>query len=208
MKRKLVILVVMTLVMALVGCGGAPVAPPVGSVSSSSSAGDEQPQPPAPSNAPSTMSGNPNRLLSIRAVGLGPDGYVAFENFTDVPVSLTGTHLCQGSTCAALPDAVIEAGEIGIVALGSGSGLDNVVASSVNVGELRPSDGEIALFASDTVSAAELLNYLEWGSTPHELTGMAIEAGLWHEGSYAPTSATATRLYRIVESGLWVFDAP
>jgi hypothetical protein len=47
---------------------------------------------------------------------------------------------------------------------------------------------------------------MQWGSTPHELTGLAIDAGLWLEGGYAPTSEKATRLFRVKETGLWLFE--
>jgi len=37
------------------------------------------------------------------------------------------------------------------------------------------------------------------------MTPLAITAGLWMNGSFAPTSANATRLYR-ADTGLWLFD--
>lgn len=208
MRRKLSIFGMVMVFLILAACGGQPGAPPVDQASDSGTAGNVPEGSTSASNAPQRMSAGANSFVAIREVGLGPEGYVAFENFTDVPVSMEGTYLCQGDACSALPDAVIEPGEIGIVAVGRGSGLGNVIASNANVGELRPADGEIALFVSETVSADELLNYLQWGSTPHELTEIAIEAGLWREGSYAPASETATRLYRVEESGLWLFEAP
>jgi hypothetical protein len=33
-----------------------------------------------------------------------------------------------------------------------------------------------------------------------------VDAGLWFDTSYAPTSQNATRLYRVEESGLWLFE--
>jgi hypothetical protein len=35
---------------------------------------------------------------------------------------------------------------------------------------------------------------------------VAIDAGLWIKGSFAPTADNATRLFRN-EGGLWLFDA-
>ena len=146
-------------------------------------------------------------FLAINEIGLGPEGYISLTNFTNVPVTTKGLYLCQGKDCFALPDAVIEAGETGRVAVGEGKGLENVVASKATIGELKPSDGEVALFASDKFDEPKaMLVYLQWGSTPHALTKLAVEAGLWIETGYAPTSPNATRLYRVPESGLWLFE--
>jgi len=53
-----------------------------------------------------------------------------------------------------------------------------------------------------------MLVYLQWGSTPHALTDLAVQAGLWIKTGYAPTTSNATRLYKVAESGLWLFDEP
>ena len=106
-----------------------------------------------------------------------------------------------------LPDAVVAAGETVRVAAGDGEGLDDVVASGATFGELRRPDGEMALFNSQaTDDPAALMLYVQWGSTPHELTDLAIGRGLWLEGSFAPSGENASRLWRIEESGLWVWE--
>lgn len=156
---------------------------------------------------PVTVSGTTGSFFSINEIGLGPDGYVALTNFTDVSVSTAGLILCQGTDCFELPDSEVVAGETALVAVGDGSGLESVIATGATLGELRPSDGEIAIFASENYDDPKaILVYLQWGSTPHELTPVAVEAGLWFETSYAPSSANATRLYRVEESGLWLFE--
>jgi hypothetical protein len=142
-------------------------------------------------------------------VGLGPEGFISLTNFTDVPASLTGLYLCQGAECFELPDEVVDPGATVRVAVGDGSGLENVVATGASIGELPRADGEIALYDStDIENPKAMLTYLQWGSTPHDFTAIAVEAGLWIESGYAPSSGTATRLFKIEESGLWVYDAP
>ena len=146
-------------------------------------------------------------FFAINEVGLGPDGYVSLTNFTDVPVTLAGLYLCQRPNYIELPDVLVEAGATVRVALGDGAGLENVVVTNASLGDLNPSDGEIAIYTSrDFDDSAAIIEYLEWGSTPHGRTNVAIAAGLWPEGSFAPTSATATRLFRVPESGLWLFE--
>ena len=165
------------------------------------------PQAPTATLAPLAQKSQSGSFFAINEIGLGPEGYVALTNFTGVPVSLGGLYLCQGGDCFALPDEVVEGDETVQVAAGDGEGLQNVIATEATYGELRPADGEIALFKSEqTDDPQALLVYLQWGSSPHGLTDVAVEAGLWVGTSFAPTSPNATRLFRVPESGLWLFD--
>lgn len=143
-------------------------------------------------------------VFSIDDVGLGSDGWVTLLNFTDQPQSLLGHTLCQGDDCVDLPDTTIEPGARARVALGDGAGLSGVVVTGAALGGLEASDGEIAMYI-DEGGGDQLVNYMEWGSTPHARSDDAVAAGLWVEGAYAPTDANATRLYR-QPGGLWVFD--
>ena len=143
--------------------------------------------------------------LEINGVGLGEDGWVALNNYTDQAASLKGLFLCQPPVCVELPDVEVAAETTAIVALGNGDDLQNVVVADAGL-TLSPPNGELALFAGDdTGDSSKIRSYLEWGSEPHEATSVAIEAGLWIEGSYAPTSDGATRLFRSDE-GLWLFE--
>ena len=145
--------------------------------------------------------------FDIRELGVGDQGWVALTNFTSEPGKLAGLFLCQAQACFALPDENVPSGETVRIAVGNGAGVDNVIAKNAAFGELKSSDGEIALTTSSNPQRPEqILFYLQWGSTPHELTKLAIEAGLWLEGGYAPTSAKATRLFRVPDTGLWLFE--
>jgi hypothetical protein len=145
-------------------------------------------------------------LFAINEIGLGPNGYVSLTNFTDQPVSLGGLALCQGDTCFDLPGVNVPAGSTIRIALGDGVGLENVVVTKAALGGLQPENGEIGLYTgSGAAGPKAMLTYLQWGSTPHQNTEAAIQAGLWLEGAFAPTSAQAKRLYR-TEAGLWLFE--
>ena len=143
--------------------------------------------------------------FEINEVGLGDDGWVALRNYTDEPASLADLYLCQPPDCVALPDEEVPAETVAYVSVSSGDDLDNVVVTDAEL-TLAPPDGELALFSGDDTSDPEKIrSYLQWGSHPHEGTDVAIEAGLWIEGSYAPTSEAATLLFRSDE-GLWLFE--
>jgi hypothetical protein len=158
-----------------------------------------------PSSSPSRVDSGASRFFAIDEVGLGPDGYITLLNYTDVAASLDELYLCQPPTCVDLPDVVVEPGEVARIAVGDGAGLDDVAMTDAPLA-LEPADGEIAIYESEDVSDPTKIHaYLEWGSTPHEATRVAIEAGLWRDGSYAPSSPDATRLYQ-TDANLWVFD--
>jgi hypothetical protein len=160
-----------------------------------------------PTRESAKVSSGTGTFFSINEIGLGSKGFVALTNFTDVSASLEGLYLCQGSDCFELPDVAVDPDETVRIAVGDGSGHEGVVATRATFGDLQPSDGEIALYASQELEdPKEMLVYFQWGSTPHELTQVAIEAGLWVEGGYGPSSENATRLYKVPESGLWLFE--
>ena len=99
-------------------------------------------------NVTATPRSGSGTLFAINEVGLGPDGYITLTNFTDQPASLGGLFLCQGAKCFELPNTEVAPGKTVRIAVGNGDGLDGVIASGATIGELRPSDGEIALYAS------------------------------------------------------------
>ena len=155
--------------------------------------------------APSSNAADVSRYFSIEEIGLGPNGYVTLLNYTDASASLDTLYLCHASRCADLPDVVVGPGEIARIAVGDGAGLEKVAMMGAGL-DLPPLDGEIAVYASkDVRNSNDVRAYLEWGSTPHELTTVAIEAGLWLEGSYAPSGPNATRLWK-TDGNLWVWD--
>lgn len=160
--------------------------------------------PPTPS--PGVYGGDATRFFEISEVGLGPNGFVTLLNYTDQDATLDGLRLCQPPACADLPDVLVPSGSVARIAVADGSGIESVVMERAGL-ELSPANGELALFADGELDDPDALrSYLEWGSTPHVATSVAVAAGLWREGSYAPSGADATRLYR-TEANLWVFDA-
>jgi hypothetical protein len=192
MNRSAVTLLVSALLVA-VACNA--------TVSPSPSPGASQPGSPAPSSD----AGDVARYFSIDEVGLGPDGYVTLLNYTEVAASLDRVFLCQDDHCVDLPDVVVDAGHEARIAVGSGEGLEDVAMTNADL-DLPPADGEVAVFSSETLTDAGAMRaYLQWGSTPHTLTGVAVEAGLWIATAYAPTGPNATRLWK-TDANLWVWD--
>ena len=130
---------------------------------------------------------------------------MTLRNYTDVPGSLDALYLCQTSGCADLPDTVVEPGGLARIAVGDGTGVDEVVMTGAII-ELTPADGEFGLYVSEDIrDTADLRAYLQWGLTPHALTEVADAAGLWRKSGFAPSGPAATRLWK-TEANLWVWD--
>ena len=167
---------------------------------------EETPSSQAESSAPSSGAGDVSWFFSIEEIGLGPEGYVTLHNFTGASANLDSLFLCQSNGCADLPDVVVQPGESARIAVGDGTGLENVVMTNAKL-DLAPADGEVAVYHSEDPSdPTQLRAYLQWGSTPHELTKVAVEAGLWRESGYAPSGPNGTRLWK-TDANLWVWDS-
>lgn len=143
-------------------------------------------------------------VFTIASVGLGPDGYVELRNFSSVAASLKGLFLCQPPECFELPDVEVAAGESAFVAASERTDLPSVATTWPEM-TLSPADGELGIYVSEETDDRNAVRaYMQWGSSPHNGTETAIEAGFWVEG-FAPSSENATRLFQN-EGGLWLFD--
>ncbi|HEY4668225.1 MAG TPA: hypothetical protein VIH05_00465 [Tepidiformaceae bacterium] len=202
------IVLVVFAALALVACGSSdPESPtPAGETASATPEASSTAAPTAAGTATPHRGPGVGFYVSIEEVGLGPNGYVTIKNFTETAINIGDLYICQPPRCTRLPEAVMQPGTVGRIAVGDGAGIENVVAKNVPL-QLAPSDGEVAIFGSEKVDdPAAIRAYFEWGATPHAATAVAIKAALWVEGSFAPTGERATRLYR-TEANLWVWDS-
>jgi hypothetical protein len=152
------------------------------------------------------VSTGPAPVLHIIEVGFAPD-FVTLENYSDTTAGLGGRWLCDPPACFRLPELDVEAGATVRIALRSDDGVEDAVISNTGLGPLTRGNGELGLYASeDTGDLGAVQDYVEWGATPHQGTTSAVAAGLWREGSYAPSGDTAIRIFVDLETGLWLWD--
>jgi hypothetical protein len=121
-----------------------------------------QTQPSGP--LPSTPAGDVGRYFSNEEIGLGPQGWVTLHNYTSSPASLDTLFLCQPPSCVDLPDVVVEPEALARIAVGTGTGLEDVAMTGAAL-ELAPPDGEVALYSTDDTTDRSHLWAFSVGST-------------------------------------------
>lgn len=193
---KLLVATIAAVTAVTIGCAGQGVS--TSPVASSSPIGASTGRTPGPGDA--TWS------FTIEEIGVGSIGYVTLKNFSDLASSPDALFLCDADRCVDLPDVNVAPGDVIRIATGDGAGLENVVKTGAPL-DLPSADGEIALYVSkDVRDPTAMRYYVQWGSTPHALTDVAVAAHLSGTTTYAPSGPSATRLWRKPE-GVWVWDA-
>ena len=120
----------------------------------------------------------------LTSVSFGDGGMVVITNIGDEAGNLAGNFLCQRPSYFAIPDVEVPAG--GFVAISTGGSvflpppgaitIDEIAA----IGTLKPVDGEVGLYTSALFgSATDIISYVEWGSSGHGRSSVAVEAGIW-----------------------------
>lgn len=128
-------------------------------------------------------------LLVISRVVFGDGGYVSVSNVGGTGGSLDGWQLCQRPAYYAIGPVEVAPGETvhfttgGDVAELTGQ----VIDANGRFGRFSASGGEIALYAENAFgSASAIRSYVEWGSSDHGRSSVAVAAGIWTEGGFVP----------------------
>lgn len=123
----------------------------------------------------------------LTSVSLGEGGMIVITNVGDVTGNLTGHFLCQRPAYFAIPDVEVPPGQF--VAISTGGTVfqpppDAITIDQVaTIGTLRPDDGEVGLYDSGNFGAStDILSYVEWGSSGHGRSSVAVKAGIWSDG--------------------------
>jgi hypothetical protein len=127
----------------------------------------------------------------ISRVVFGDDGYVSITNVGASAGSLDGWQLCQRPAYFAIGSVEVAPGETVHFTMGSVEGLSGqVIESNGRFGRLSDSSGEMGLYADASFgSASSIRSYVEWGSSGHGRSSVAVAAGIWTEGGFVPVDA-------------------
>jgi len=160
-------------------------------------------QAPATTAAPTTTVAASTSGLQIIQVGFDTsfqEGWVLLQNTGNTPWNLTGHYLCQRPSYFALPDVTIPAGDIYWVGIGVDHDAPGVGANGA-VGTFDPDGGEVGLYSSSSFGDANaILSYVEWGSTGHGRSSVAVAAGIWEAGDFVTVPSDLTGAISVFDS--------
>jgi len=136
------------------------------------------------------------------------NGQVELLNVSNTTIDISNYWLCNfssGNRYQQISGTTIVCGNSLVLAPGEFV----TVQSSITIGT---ADGEMGLYNSSSFgSSAAMLDYVEWGFTGHGRSSVAVGAGIWTTGDFAPSFTTNTSLEYdgTGDSGSdWSVDAP
>ncbi|MCZ6505529.1 MAG: hypothetical protein O6834_06065, partial [Actinobacteria bacterium] len=120
----------------------------------------------------------------LTSISFGDGGMIVITNVGDATGNLAGHFLCQRPAYFGIPDVEVAPGQS--VAINTGGSVfqpppDAITIDQIaTIGTLSPGDGEVALYNSANFgSSADILSYVEWGSSGHGRSSVAVSAGIW-----------------------------
>lgn len=138
--------------------------------------------------------------LSLTRIVFIPTPYVTVTNVGNEPTDLGDHWLVAGAARHRLPALEMATGAT--VVIGIGEEPPPVITGTVAGFDLGPvlgpvlvEDGEMALFsAARFAEPAAMVDYVEWGSSGHRRSAVAVEAGLWEARAFVPVPPEAQAL--------------
>ena len=136
-----------------------------------------------------------NAKFVIGSVVFGAEGTIEVGNLGPDAGDLTGFWIAIHPYYLELPSAILAPGKALIVSLAEGADPDLVIPAAGLLPPLKSGSGEIGLYSSgDFGDPTVIIDYVEWGSTGHVRSAVAIAAGLWPEDQTIVIDGTPTGL--------------
>jgi hypothetical protein len=134
--------------------------------------------------------GSEEAVFVISRVVFGDEGYVSITNVGDAAGNLEGWQLCQRPGYYGIGSVAVAAGETVHFATGSAPDLPGqVIESNGRFGRFSAGGGEIGLYVDSSFgSASSIRSYVEWGSSDHGRSSVAVAAGIWTGGGFVPSA--------------------
>ena len=135
----------------------------------------------------------------ISSVTFGSERMVVITNIGESSGSLAGHFLCQRPAYWAFPDVEVAPGQSLAVSAG-GNTFDAppgalTLDEQASLGGLFASDGELGLYDSNSFgSSSSILSYVEWGSSGHGRSSVAVSAGIWPSGAFVETTPDSSSI--------------
>jgi len=193
MSRRTTTLTLLLVAFALVAaaCSSDPEAETSTTAAASTTEATAAPEATATTEAPTTteapatttseaMVDPPTAIFAITEVGFGSDGYIEITNISDSDASLDGYWVCQQPAYHQLAGPVAAGESI------------RFAAADSRYGSLDADGGAMGLYTSgDFGSSDAIVGYVAWGPSGHGRLQVAINAGVWTDGSTVDATGAA-----------------
>lgn len=138
--------------------------------------------------------------FALTQVVFGDSGYVVVTNIGSGTGDVGGHWICQRPAYLEIPSTELDPGQSVWIAAQTGDGLVPaqgavaVIPANRSLGAFDATSGEVALYTSSEFGDSTfIIDYVEWGSAGHGRASVAIEAGIWLDGTFVevPEEAVA-----------------
>lgn len=129
---------------------------------------------------------------------------------------LGGHWICRRPSYKQLPAFTLAPGDTVAIGLGDTpppelAGIAEGIGLGLVLGPITGADGEIGLFTGPNFDSADaIVDYVQWGSSGHGREAVAVEAGLWAEGTFVdvPVEAVSISSSGLIGAGVedWFAD--
>lgn len=136
-----------------------------------------------------------NARFVIGSIVFGESGTIEIGNLGPDAGDLTGYWIAIHPYYLEIPATIIGPGKAITVSVAAESDPELVIPAADLLPELKAGSGEIGLYLSgDFGDPDAIVDYVEWGSTGHTRSAVAIAAGLWPEDQTVVTDGSTTGL--------------
>lgn len=136
-----------------------------------------------------------NARFVIGSVVFGESGTIEIGNLGPDAGDLTGFWIAIHPFYLEIPSTIIAPGKAIIVSIAEEADTELVIPAAGLLPALKSGSGEIGLYSSGGFGDPDaMVDYVEWGSTGHVRSSVAIAAGLWPENQAIVIDGTATGL--------------
>lgn len=134
--------------------------------------------------------------FAIMEVFFGANAYLTIANIGLGSGKLGGFWLCQRPSYYEIPPVRLEPGEVVAIALGGDVpdqiGIAAVFDAGRELGRVVRRDGEVGLYKAPAFGDKDaIVDYVEWGSSGHGRSAVAVAAGIWVEDGFVPVPPEA-----------------
>lgn len=148
--------------------------------------------------------------LALTRIVFEPAAYALITNVGGSDAELGGLWLCRRPSYEELPAMTLAPGDTLLVGLGDTpppelAGLAGTVDLGPVLGPITGADGELGLYTGPTFGDPNaIVDYVQWGTAGHGRESVAVDAGIWAEGTFVEVPVEAVSISSAGTPGIGV----